>query len=260
MTTLTPGPFIWAAELITLLGIAARPSKYRRLLFLLVAPLCIYPMFLPKAATSHDNYARTGRLISLLLVSSDFLVLTDVQNELRLRNDKASPHISQRSWWSRLKWAFQLRTSMRGVGWSFEPSPEHLGPRPPVRTRWEFIIYQLIWTAFNSLALDLCVATAKTIPYFDGTGRETLATAPWPDKLLCWLYIAISYHGLLVPFRILTILSVGLGLSQPHEWPELFGNPLDAYTVRRAWGRVWQQSIRRVCTIPPSSIMCVPLD
>lgn len=44
---------------------------------------------------------------------------------------------------------------------------------------------------------------------------------------------------------ILAIVSVVTGLSRPHDWPHLFGNPLDACGLRAFWSRFWHHLARR---------------
>lgn len=44
---------------------------------------------------------------------------------------------------------------------------------------------------------------------------------------------------------ILAILSVVTGLSRPHDWPHLFGNPLTACGLRAFWSRFWHHLARR---------------
>ncbi|KAB8229582.1 wax synthase family protein [Aspergillus alliaceus] len=44
-----------------------------------------------------------------------------------------------------------------------------------------------------------------------------------------------SYHD------VFAIVHVGFGLDSPDEWPPLFGNIAEAYTVRRYWSKFWQK-------------------
>jgi hypothetical protein len=37
---------------------------------------------------------------------------------------------------------------------------------------------------------------------------------------------------------VLAVLCVGVGISRPQEWPDLFGSPFNAYSVQRFWGCV----------------------
>ena len=70
-----------------------------------------------------------------------------------------------------------------------------------------------------------------------------------------------TVHGVVGAF------CVGVGISGPQEWLDLFGNPFDAYSVQRFWGyvrsypdvldltetlisrRTWHQLLRRVSFI-----------
>ncbi|KAL9480994.1 hypothetical protein ACSS6W_005780 [Trichoderma asperelloides] len=50
-------------------------------------------------------------------------------------------------------------------------------------------------------------------------------------------YVLLSgAHDLLA-----TVFVSLLGWDQPQEWPPLFGNPVDAYSLRRFWGIFWHQ-------------------
>ena len=63
------------------------------------------------------------------------------------------------------------------------------------------------------------------------------------------------------------ILSVAVGMSEPRDWPHLFGSPLKGYTLRKCWGwvhfhkfklrhwsfkliysRIWHQKLRKLMT------------
>jgi hypothetical protein len=38
-----------------------------------------------------------------------------------------------------------------------------------------------------------------------------------------------------IDYRITSILSVGIGLDAPEDWPPLFGRAKQAYTLRNFW-------------------------
>ncbi|KAG2016483.1 toxin biosynthesis protein [Coprinopsis cinerea AmutBmut pab1-1] len=240
-----------SAEAIHILGTASRPSPYRRLFFLPILILCIWPVFLPISDAQKPDPGHVACLMFLLFGASDKILLTNVQNELYLRSDKALTdagkvkHVSQRSFWSRLKWALQLRVALRGIGWSFEPPPGHLPPPPPPRRRWTFILYQLVQFIYHALFVDLCFSIIRLVPYFEDW--SSLIGRGFPARMVaCWLFITASYHILWLPYLLTSAAGVPVGWGEPHEWPQMLGNPLDAYTVRRAWGRVWHQALRRV--------------
>ncbi|RDX42847.1 hypothetical protein OH76DRAFT_1458595 [Lentinus brumalis] len=55
----------------------------------------------------------------------------------------------------------------------------------------------------------------------------------------------MTYAILKMCYEVKSLLAVGLGLSRPPDWPDLFGKFSDAYTVGRLWGRTWHQMLRR---------------
>ncbi|KAG2016475.1 toxin biosynthesis protein [Coprinopsis cinerea AmutBmut pab1-1] len=240
------------AEVFNLLGTASRPSPYRRLFFLPILFLSIWPLFSPISDAERPGQPFVGLLYSLLFSASDKILFTDIQNELYLRSDKALTdagkvkHVSQRSVWGRVKWAVELRLALRGVGWSFEPSPGHLPPPAPQRGRWTFVLCQLLRAVYHVLFLDLCSAVCRLVPYF--SDFRGLMTGGFPGRLSTWLFIVASHHVLSMPFCVISAIGVAVGWGEPREWPQVMGNPLDAYTVRRAWGRVWHQALRRTLT------------
>lgn len=38
---------------------------------------------------------------------------------------------------------------------------------------------------------------------------------------------------------VLALLFVGCGIDEPEDWPPLYGNPKEMYTMRRFWGKFW---------------------
>lgn len=53
-------------------------------------------------------------------------------------------------------------------------------------------------------------------------------------NLLAWL--VMTYAILKMYYEVASLLAVGLGISRSEDWPDMFGNWSDAYTVRRLWG------------------------
>ncbi|KAI0376142.1 membrane bound O-acyl transferase family-domain-containing protein [Hypomontagnella monticulosa] len=55
-----------------------------------------------------------------------------------------------------------------------------------------------------------------------------------------WIFDSISQ--LEISHAAMGILFVAvLRVDEPHEWPPLFGNPLEAYSLKRFWGRFWHR-------------------
>jgi hypothetical protein len=53
--------------------------------------------------------------------------------------------------------------------------------------------------------------------------------------LLSWVYIAITYTALEVMYCTFSALFVLFHLATPNEWPPLFGDLREMYTLRKAW-------------------------
>ncbi|KAJ5619896.1 hypothetical protein N7510_003880 [Penicillium lagena] len=49
-------------------------------------------------------------------------------------------------------------------------------------------------------------------------------------------------------YRLVSIVTVGLGMSSPPDWPPVFGRMADAYTLRQFWGTFWHQLLRQPFT------------
>ncbi|PGH13218.1 hypothetical protein AJ79_03776 [Helicocarpus griseus UAMH5409] len=47
-------------------------------------------------------------------------------------------------------------------------------------------------------------------------------------------------------YTLASILGVGSGLTEPKDWPPLFGDITNVTTVRYFWGSYWQQLLRRM--------------
>lgn len=52
-----------------------------------------------------------------------------------------------------------------------------------------------------------------------------------------WLWLASWHECLSVVFVCV------LRLDEPHEWPPLYGNLLEAYTIRRFWAHFWHRIV-----------------
>lgn len=70
-----------------------------------------------------------------------------------------------------------------------------------------------------------------------GWGRATVLRAAFS---LHWAWL--TYLILTAAHAALAILFVAvLQLDEPREWPLLYGNPLNAYSIRRFWGSFWHR-------------------
>ena len=211
---------------IQIAGIAAKPSPYRWMFFLPIAVIAAFISFRVAAEP----------VAILLLMASDFLLLTDVQRELRLIGQPKS--ISDAPLSDRLIWAVKLVTGQRGIGWAHEPTAA-LPPRPTSMTRGQFIVSRVKWLVFYALLFGIGQTIVRRDPSFHITappiveqGLLSRSYATLVFVINTWSVLAI--FGNLIPSLVL----VTAGLSEPSEWPHLFGSWSDAYTVHNFWRSV----------------------
>ncbi|KAL1981820.1 hypothetical protein VTN96DRAFT_2116 [Rasamsonia emersonii] len=76
------------------------------------------------------------------------------------------------------------------------------------------------------------------------TVRETLLRTIFAVRWIWANVIGIEYAhtGVAILFAVI------LRWDEPHEWPPLFGSPLEAYSIRRFWGRFWHRIVYRPYT------------
>ncbi|KAL3429035.1 membrane bound O-acyl transferase family-domain-containing protein [Aspergillus tetrazonus] len=150
---------------------------------------------------------------------------------------------------TKVRWSVELWSCWRGQGWNFVD--QHL-PRGAegTQSRWEFLVSNAGRVLLNQYISDLV--------------RKYAFCALWPSQVDAHVDFnhlpLLNRHGLVAlqlirdslmldsEYRKASILFVGLDLSTPDRWPNLFGNIRDLYTVRNFWGRVWHQIFRQIFT------------
>ncbi|KAF8907872.1 hypothetical protein CPB84DRAFT_241465 [Gymnopilus junonius] len=64
--------------------------------------------------------------------------------------------------------------------------------------------------------------------------------------------LAVFFHGMLIyviletQYKLASLLSVSLVLTEPRDWPDLFGSYKYGFTLRGFWGKTWHQMFRRM--------------
>jgi hypothetical protein len=197
----------------------------------------------------------------LFFTASDFLVLNpDVQKEFKpiptklksqIPKEKAradfkddEDDISKAEWKTRFYWALKLRFNPRGIGWTHEaPLPNHPDSQNASTkkntsgTRTSFVLRRLFEGVLNVLILDLCTVAAKRNPHFVKGHPELLLEASWTWRTVSvFQFVGMTYCGLRMMHSFLSAVFVGTRISEPEDWPALFGKLGEAYTVRRFWG------------------------
>ncbi|KAF9033406.1 hypothetical protein BDZ89DRAFT_1062878, partial [Hymenopellis radicata] len=160
--------------------------------------------------------------IWFLLTASDMILLSEPQREFRWVRQKQT-EIENAPFGARLQWGLRLFSSMRGVGWNFEP--KIFRPRAARGTsRISFLMKHVGAFFLWLIARDIATLYVGQSPAFTKEG--------------------IPLTGRLV-HSLVCLVSVTLHLSRPEDWTHSFGYWGDAYTIRRLWGRTWHQLLRR---------------
>jgi len=209
----------------------------RRFLFI---PILVLAIFIARytADNASSDFVKGISLGTFLFGASDFLLLcSDVQEDIRFEDQKGG--MRSRPLMERIFWAVRLSMNLRCVGTNIEPTT-HLPPRPSrTESRKTYILKQLAWVALYGPLWYMVVEFNKWNPRF--TEEPSLLNAPrggfpWWWRITVWGTMVDIYFSMTTMHCIFSIVSVGLRFSKPHEWPPMFGSPLEAYTVRRYWG------------------------
>lgn len=161
--------------------------------------------------------------------------------------------------WEKVRWAMNLMTTPRGVGWNFGGTGIN-AKREAIRqerrrtgeSRGRFVVRALgraarCWLVWDGLILATQKATGEGgIP--DGWRWEwrTLGKVGFAELMM----LGITWFGMTMQFEIGTALGVGLGINEAEDWPGLFGDVTGCWTVGRVWGGFWHQYLRQVCNHP----------
>ncbi|KAJ7770963.1 membrane bound O-acyl transferase family-domain-containing protein [Mycena maculata] len=231
---------------LSVFALVVKPSPYRRMLFL---PLLLMSPYLLSFSTGHPtmDYCVASAWFPYLFAASDYILITDVQRELRMVKppQRTGEPIETAPLSRRIAWGTQLFTSTRGIGWVHEPrhaNPPHPSPSTP---RGAFVRAQIAEAVAMAVIFE-------TVNFFNTrnpslyAGGPSLAAYGW-----FWRYLVVWAWGL--PMATAAIFghclnaafSVGTGASDPEDWPPYMGSLSLAWSLRNFWGRTWHQSMRR---------------
>jgi hypothetical protein len=218
---------------LSLLGCAHRPSPHRWAFFVPIAPLTLYLILFTRTADISSDYPVNLTLALNMFVMSDFIVLTDIQNILRKKNQGVA--ISGAPLRRRVRWAFDLMTAYRGVGWEHEPTAYLPIPSQPIRSYSAFFAQQLYNLGELVLCYVICETALQVHPSFAQAGPPFRAEAWWLQPLvLAYGLGSMASMGLF--YWVMGTLAVGIGQGDPDEWPPLFGHFSEMYSLRNFWG------------------------
>ncbi|KAJ7584636.1 membrane bound O-acyl transferase family-domain-containing protein [Mycena floridula] len=246
MSLLAPFPnwLLPSYLILSFVPLFVRSSSCRRLFFIPITATTYYFLFHTTTGNITSDYGIACGWLTLFFISSDFILLTDVQNELRSVKPPQDKPVSQEGLWIRFNWAWDLFTSPRGVGWTHEPTVV-LPPRPK---RHKFVIKQLARVAVLGVIFDLANWHNQYNPAYFRDGPSLTAYGWFWRYESIWGWVVQGYATMAIQNCFVSIMSVSLGRSDAEDWPWLFGSFLDAWTIRRFWGRTWHQILRRFVT------------
>lgn len=116
-------------------------------------------------------------------------------------------------------------------------------------TYWLTFNY-IIWTIFPARFLPMDVdefspargPLVRRLLNPKSTNSVTLQQISLRASLtIYWLFSTVA---MIDGFNIMLSLAfVAIGLNEPSDWPPIFGNPIEAYSVRRFWSRFWHHMV-----------------
>ena len=172
-------------------------------------------------------------ILTQLCTTFDMIFITH-SDTLTNFKDSHGGKITERPLNERVFWAYSLYTNPRGIGWAHES--RHLPTRPsPSTSRWKFVGIQV----FRALLCILAECTAYVLNA-SNPGMTTL-DVPLSQSALHWRALGVIGFGVAGYSRInlmhclLSTIVVGCGFSAPERWPNVFGSPLQAWSVQQFW-------------------------
>ncbi|THH19422.1 hypothetical protein EW146_g1769 [Bondarzewia mesenterica] len=228
-------------DLLLVSLITTQPSTAIRFVgFCTFAFLCLTSVSFTTGNATQDYFV--GFLsASQVLLAVDLLWLIVPLDALRHERDMVLPR--DMPLWRRAYWAFCLNHSVRAIGWTHQVNNVPPHPREP---RWLFVRSRLIRTVCNFLVADVANTYILHMAGTDINSWQTYALPVRCSTITAW--ICLTCGTLNAQYYSLSAMSVGLGMSLPRDWPDLFGKWTDAYTLRKFWGKVWHQNFRRLFT------------
>ncbi|KAJ7490131.1 membrane bound O-acyl transferase family-domain-containing protein [Mycena galericulata] len=220
-----------------------RSRSMRWTVFLLILTTNTYLVF-STTGNSASDYFIGSVLASGILTVADYALVTDIHQDFRLVGQKdAIPMTAPLA--VRFRWGFRLFMAPRGVGWEHEPRGIFRSRAPMGTPKNRFILRQFAMMGYYLLLGDAASIYNRASPVFRA-GGPPINTRPLPWRCIdLYSFAATEFAQQSQLQCFISIVSVSVGFSDPHDWVAAFGYWGDAYTLRRFWGRTWHQFLRR---------------
>jgi len=227
-------PLFGLLQALIVLGYTLRLSWYRPLLFIPIAAISCYLILRTDAGFAGSGIG--GAIATHMLFAFDGIVLKDVKQILYRVGEKPG-QILPASFLERLSWSWHLHNSPRGVRWAHELS--HIPTYPATLSTPEqkraFVTSRIFVVVF-SVALQLVISIIN--------GANVALTPGAPRLVDQSVYVRVmSLVGLATPAYtcmnalhcMASIILVAAGISEPADWPPLFGCLTNMYSVQNFW-------------------------
>jgi hypothetical protein len=226
-----------SSQLIVLTALITPSTPIRRASFFTI--ICLINIYIIEFTTSVNalsNYSIGAALVGRVVAAFDFIVLTDVQEDLRPLGQRIPA--SRFGFADRTKWGLELICNPRGIGWNFQ-IPRIKPSKDRTYSRWRFVLGRLIRTLKSYLLLDTMYSLSRLAS--SKLGRRMVGSWLSPSvamvtSVAAWL--TFPYAGMEMSHSLAAAGAVAIGLSTPGDWPEMYGSFRDAYTVGRFWSYV----------------------
>ncbi|KAJ7777566.1 hypothetical protein DFH07DRAFT_702346, partial [Mycena maculata] len=209
--------------------VRARPLRWT--IFLLIFTTNTYLVF-STTGNAVSDYFIGSVLVSGVSTVADYALVTNIHRDFRIVGQKdAIPDTAPLV--QRFRWGFRLFLAPHGVGWEHEPWGIFRSRVPVDTPKWRFIMCQLASVIYYLLLLDAASIYNRANPVFL-VGGPPINSRPllWRCVDICSFAVTqISQQSILQ--CVLSITSVSINYSRPHNWLGPFGYWGDAYTLRR---------------------------
>ncbi|RDW57797.1 hypothetical protein BP5796_12598 [Coleophoma crateriformis] len=163
------------------------------------------------------------------------------------------------AFFKKFRWGLELSVTARGIGWSWQvknvPSSTASAASWTKSDFHEVFSRHLVYFDLSNcifvlknigralifvilIRLRACILTSYPASTFHSSNVVV-------QSLLCFIYGSKTAFGLNMMYAIAAAITVSVGIYDPCDWPPVFGNFADAYTLRRFWGQSWHQMERR---------------
>lgn len=224
---------LWATLLV---GITVKPSRNRRILFFPLSCLIFGSIVFQQSPQSRRYPAFVEYVIGLaaanfMCQASDFIFLNEPQ--LTLRRDGQPKLANELGIFARVSWANDLISNTRGVNWNYE-APNLCRS---TKTRWAFVVANLVKSAYSYLTLDIISYAMRHNPAFHHEGNEAMGARAFVWQTWNAMgYWTILYSYIQLSHALGSAVMVFVGEGSSKDFPDYMGPLSETTTVRKFWG------------------------